>query len=635
MATEIDDYKTVITQQCCIKDPMLVGGQAEVLSDGQPWRDAGGYCVVFKYRTNRGKYYAIRCWYNELSGIKERTAAISSIIKQSKLPYFAEFEYVDKAILTSKGFQAIIRMEWIEADNLKKYIATQIKTPQNIIVLAQTFYKMCCDLHHSNISHGDLQHANIKVNKNKQLILLDYDSLYHPSMGEMPDYIHGKIDYQHPARNENSIATIHIDAFSELIIYTSLLYIGNNPQIYKGNIIDSDCLIFESSDYKNFRTSSIYRELIEYSETTAFLASIIDDNLNKKDLQSIDNIEDVAKKATRKGLDIFNIKFYDLGAIYKESIDLLKNGNTKSAVEKLSRLATKKYPKAAIELGRIYVRGNGVPKDISKAVYYYKQATEYKESQFEAFKFLGIEYLKGKNIKSDYKSAKYYLDSAFRINAKDAEIAASLAELHNSSQNLNLEESLKYITIAKNINQKYYPEYKTTLDLINKRSRQKKQEKIRENITAFITITVIVIAIAGALLGLYKGGSALYSWGYGLYESGVNYDNAISAGDNFIVEGDYIKAIEEFQRALEFKKSEKKQNLAKQKIAEAQSKIKEDIQTLLGKAETIIQANKTSSKYGIVNYDDPKSMLDKVLYLQSNNTKALNLLKVLQLQKKK
>lgn len=635
MATEIDDYKTVITQQRCIKDPMLVGGHAEILPDGNLWRDTGGYCVVFKYHTKAGKNYAIRCWHNDLKGIKERSAAISFIIKQSKLPYFAEFEYVDKGILTSKGIQAIIRMEWIEADNLKKYIETQIKTPQNIIVLAQTFYKMCCDLHRSNISHGDLQHANIKVNKNKQLILLDYDSLYHPSMGEMPDYIHGKIDYQHPARNENSIATIYIDAFSELIIFTSLLYIGNNPQIYKGKIIDSDCLIFEASDYKNFHNSYIYRELIDYSETTAYLASIIDENLNKNDLQSIDNIEDVAKKAAKKGLDIFNIKFYDLDAIYKEARDLTKSGNTKSAIEKLSRLAAKKYPKAVIELARIYAKGNGVPKDISKAVYYYIQATEYTESQFEAFKFLGIEYLRGKNIKSDYKSAKYYLDSAFRINAKDADIAAALAELHNSSQNPNLEESLKYITIAKNINQIYYPEYKTTIDLINKISRQKRQKEIRENITTYFAITITVLAIAGAILGLYKGGSALYSWGYGIYENGVNYDNAISAGDNFIAEGDYIKAIDEFQRALEFKKSEKKQNLAKQKIAEAQSKIEEDVQSLLDKAETIIQANKTSSKYGIVNYDDPKSMLDKVLYLQSNNTKALSLLKVLQLQKKK
>ena len=177
MAADLGDYKSVVTQQKCIKDPKLSGGHIRLLPNGDPWRDTGGYCVVFKYESPH-KNYAVRCWYQELSGIQERTAQIADIIRKSSLPYFVEFEYVEKGIFTmTSGIQPIIRMEWIDALNLKEYIHLKLANPAKLFELAKVFHQMCCTLHKARISHGDLQHANIKVRNNGELVLLDYVSV--------------------------------------------------------------------------------------------------------------------------------------------------------------------------------------------------------------------------------------------------------------------------------------------------------------------------------------------------------------------------------------------------------------------------------------------------------------------------
>ena len=94
---------------------------------------------------------------------------------------------------------------------------------------------MCIDLHKNNISHGDLQHGNILICENRDgkptLKLVDYDSLYVPTMGKkFKDSITGLKDYQHPARQTAVHVSSHkTDYFSELVIYLSLIAIAENP----------------------------------------------------------------------------------------------------------------------------------------------------------------------------------------------------------------------------------------------------------------------------------------------------------------------------------------------------------------------------------------------------------------------
>lgn len=335
MTASVDDYKTSILSNQCIKDPVLKGGNALLISSGFPWMEVGGFCVVFKYNLSNGHNYAVRCWHSELRGIKERTAAISEVIKKSGLRYFVDFEYVDSAIITPSGIQPIVRMEWISALNLKEYIIQNKSTPNKIKQLAKNFYDMCCDLHKAQISHGDLQHENIKVLDNGELCLLDYDSIYNPAMGQLADYIHGKLDYQHPLRKTSSLATINIDAFSELVIYTALIYLSDNPDAIDDTMKISDWLIFKSDDYDNFTSSPIYKDLKKHSQETKFLVESMADNLKKKNIDDLDNIEVIAEVGKQNGINIFEITRAQT-ATHKSTINTTNTKNTKSKTKSLS-----------------------------------------------------------------------------------------------------------------------------------------------------------------------------------------------------------------------------------------------------------------------------------------------------------
>lgn len=354
MVAELSDYKVVIKQQKCIKDPVLSGGKVRLLPSGEPWRDTGGYCVVFKYETSK-KNYAIRCWFQELKGIKERTSKIASTIKQSCLPYFVEFEYVENGIFTmNAGIQPIIRMEWVDAYNLKEYIYKNKNNTSKLFKLAHDFHKMCCDLHKANISHGDLQHANIKVRENGDMVLLDYDSLYHPNMGNLFDYIHGKTDYQHPLRKDNLYATKYIDAFSELVIFTSIIYYANNPSDYNEKTSESDFMLFETADYKNITDSEGYAKLLCWSPQTEFLAKVLVDNLQKNNLNDIDNIEKVVNTASTKGINLFIQNKYSEKELYEIAIKESNNSNTtKNAIIRFEYLSDKNFSDAKIKLAQL------------------------------------------------------------------------------------------------------------------------------------------------------------------------------------------------------------------------------------------------------------------------------------------
>ena len=76
---------------------------------------------------------------------------------------------------------------------------------------------MAKELHAAGVSHGDLQHGNIMVNADGSLILVDYDSMYVPSLEGYADEIKGLVGYQHPARWENCKCSPKADYFSEKV----------------------------------------------------------------------------------------------------------------------------------------------------------------------------------------------------------------------------------------------------------------------------------------------------------------------------------------------------------------------------------------------------------------------------------
>ena len=186
------------------------------------------------------------------------------------------------------------KMKWVEGKNLKQYICAHCNESTIIKTLARDFLDMVISLHTKGIAHGDLQHGNIIVSESGELFLVDYDSMYVPAMeGDFPDIISGLIDYQHPARKNNKVSSKSVDYFSELVIYTSLLGIAEDPTFvstYK--VEDSEGLLFSASDFGSLETSKIYNELkrLKNADIDRCLAILLE-YLSENDLNALKPIE--------------------------------------------------------------------------------------------------------------------------------------------------------------------------------------------------------------------------------------------------------------------------------------------------------------------------------------------------------
>lgn len=276
-----------------------------------PEQYPGGFSIVFPFRNGKEKK-ALRIWHKEIPEIKKRTALISKYLsRNSQLDYFIDYEYISKAIKFDSGIKLdAVLMDWCEGLTLKDYIDDLIHSnidnkakSDGIKELAKSFIELFSNLHAAHISHGDLQHGNILVTATGKLKLIDYDSLFVPTMGDkITQVTSGLSGYQHPSRSSSAYATEKNDYFSELIIITSLIYLIEDINVWDDfSVMDDDySLLFTAKDYRDFKNSKIYKRGISKSKTLKLLLSEIQNALDYTDIESLSPIEEICERA---GLD--------------------------------------------------------------------------------------------------------------------------------------------------------------------------------------------------------------------------------------------------------------------------------------------------------------------------------------------
>lgn len=289
--TNCDDYSTSIQVPQFVKPVKLAGGSPE-MNGFRPVMYTGGFCVVFPYKTSNAKY-AVRCWHAQVDGAQERMKRISEFLTQQNLPYFVDFEYEEEGINTSKGILPIVVMDWVDAKPLKSYIHDIIGNQLALDSLADNFLQMVSDLHHIGISHGDLQHGNILVKNDGSLVLVDYDSLYVPTISGYSSVTNGLWGYQHPARFSMTQVSPKADYFSELIIYTSIKALSIFPDLWSDlKIEDTDTMLFSKEDIESKGMSDIF-DVISKDEYISKLVAVIRDFLSKTSIEQLKPLEEV------------------------------------------------------------------------------------------------------------------------------------------------------------------------------------------------------------------------------------------------------------------------------------------------------------------------------------------------------
>ncbi|TAH31206.1 MAG: hypothetical protein EAZ06_00775 [Cytophagales bacterium] len=238
----------------------------------QPYFASGGFATVFKLKDKNQKYWAFKCFTQEVKDRKERLQVIATHLQQLKSPYFVDFKYMEKElwVCSEKAGdkeQPIVVMEWIEGKILGKFIEEKVKENDRnaLFQTLQKFVQMSEYLLQNGIAHGDLKHDNIFVKQNGDLVLIDYDGMFVPALWDKPMIEAGSPSYQHPQRPQAPFNN-QLDHFSMLVIVIDLYALYLNPAL-RNALKDSDSLLIQQNDLQNPAQSPLFAQLNQLKDT--------------------------------------------------------------------------------------------------------------------------------------------------------------------------------------------------------------------------------------------------------------------------------------------------------------------------------------------------------------------------------
>ena len=361
------------------------------LKNGNPMKGiSGGFSRVYPIKV-ASNTFALRCWVKDVGNLKNRYRKISAYLKKVHLPYFVDFEYVSEGVLVNGIKYPITRMEWAEGVSLRGFIEQNLQSSNIFKVVADEFQEMVAALHKHQIAHGDLQDGNILLTKNNNAVeikLIDYDSLFVPTLQGQPEQIVGLPEYQHPTRiTGGGQANKKVDYFSELVIYLSFLSLTERPELWNRFKNETEKgLLFSKKDFENPDKSGIFQELANLSPDVQQLAATLKDFCAKTSLNELEPLEAILPKSDasthcNRGESFLSDERYDEAlAEFQKAIDIKPD-----------------YAKAYFGRGHVYRR----TKRYVNAIIAFQQAIKFKPNYKEAHYGLGIAYFEsGDNSKA-------------------------------------------------------------------------------------------------------------------------------------------------------------------------------------------------------------------------------------------
>ena len=281
------------------KNERIRHGASRLTKAGNLFFRQGGLALTFPIDAKDGNAYAFRVWFNDPGDLSRRYAAVHALNGES-YPWFVKTWYEERGVFFKNQHYPSLCMEWIEGETLEDFIGKWYAKPELMRSMAAVFLDLVKLLHQSNISHGDLQHGNIMLaaspdDNSCYMLLVDYDSIWMPSLGDMPNTTVGMRGYQHPLRARFPHLNEKADYFSEMVIYLSLLAIAENPMLWL-RVQDTGRLVFDFDDFKNAQNSGVFAELRKsQSEEIRRLTAWLEMYCEQTDLSRLPTLETVVE----------------------------------------------------------------------------------------------------------------------------------------------------------------------------------------------------------------------------------------------------------------------------------------------------------------------------------------------------
>jgi hypothetical protein len=264
----ISDYKQAVLDAAnSFKDLLPISA---VLVNDEPKFATGNLAVVFKMRkTDSNQVIAVKCFHKSLTDRQLRQQHIAAYLEQNKLKYFVPYRYLHEELWVDTGSHAqdypVVVMDWVEGKTLGETVKNYCQDGNTDALkdLLMKFCEMASYLLSLPIAHGDLKHDNILVTPAGELLLVDYDGMYVPSLQGRQAAELGGTDYQHPHRTPTDY-NAHIDDYAIAVIALSLAALAQQPDLY--TLQKGENLLLGRQDFLQPFDSEILSEIEEMED---------------------------------------------------------------------------------------------------------------------------------------------------------------------------------------------------------------------------------------------------------------------------------------------------------------------------------------------------------------------------------
>ena len=236
--------------------------------NGEPLHSSGAFAVVFKMKDiNTGNCYALKCFTEDQNKREESYEKISEELSHVESSYVIRVNdynneiFVNSSCTTETEFPVLL-MDWVEGATMESYIFSNYKNQSAMKWLAYRFCRMASWLRSQQFAHGDIKPDNIMVGTKGNLVLIDYDGMYVPTMKGQKSPTLGARDFSHPLRNITDFNET-IDDFSLASMALSLKLLSIDSNLY-ATFATSDGSLFRRSDYLNLANSKIFSVIHKY-----------------------------------------------------------------------------------------------------------------------------------------------------------------------------------------------------------------------------------------------------------------------------------------------------------------------------------------------------------------------------------
>jgi hypothetical protein len=246
-------------------DPELRAGVAVTDALGIPRPRSGGFADVYAFRCAAGKW-AVKCFTRQVHGLRERYAAISRHLRQARLPFTVDFQYLEQGIRVRGRWFPVLKMRWVEGLLLNEFVRDNLDKPAVLNQLSAIWTRMARRLREARMAHADLQHGNVllvpgRTASSLAVKLIDYDGMWVPALAGKKSGEMGHPNYQHPQRLREGTYSPEVDRFPVLVVVTALRALSLKGRGLWQRYDNGDNLLFKEADLRDPARSALFAEL--------------------------------------------------------------------------------------------------------------------------------------------------------------------------------------------------------------------------------------------------------------------------------------------------------------------------------------------------------------------------------------